>query len=376
MSKTGAANTFKFEGVIRFHTKSRSGCLTCRRRIKCDETKPICRRCYQRNIECVQRSKNEHGQERRQQQQETVLYKPLTAPTPIPMGITSLQIIHHFTTVTSASFDSEPGNIILVRTMPQLSWDNPYLFHALLSCAALHLGRLYSEEPRWVYLASAHQKAAIDALPGATNLDAKFLTIGLFTMYTISSSLSSSLKNIFSLMTSLHNVLSTLEGCHMYEDQKLKAVDPFSANLQANSAGVLGHLQQIYDFRMPGFESESEELFDLIIRAAYKKAVEALCVAYPLSQTGYEAKGAVLWPALFGGKFRDLLNERRQRALALLYYYLGMLKCIGERCWWASEAGRCQDYIYGSLDFGWRGWVLQFDGVTENWVANSTRRLT
>ncbi|KAI3608918.1 c6 transcription [Moniliophthora roreri] len=212
MSKTGAANTFKFEGVIRFHTKSRSGCLTCRRRIKCDETKPICRRCYQRNIECVQRSKNEHGQERRQQQQETVLYKPLTAPTPIPMGITSLQIIHHFTTVTSASFDSEPGNIILVRTMPQLSWDNPYLFHALLSCAALHLGRLYSEEPRWVYLASAHQKAAIDALPGATNLDAKFLTIGLFTMYTISSSLSSSLKNIFSLMTSLHNVLSTLEG--------------------------------------------------------------------------------------------------------------------------------------------------------------------
>ncbi|ESK89126.1 c6 transcription [Moniliophthora roreri MCA 2997] len=380
MSKTGAATTFEFEGVIRFHVKSRSGCLTCRkRRIKCDETKPICKKCYQRNLECVQRSQNEHDQGRQQQkQQETTLCKPLTAPTPIPMDITSLQIMHHFTTATAASFLSDPRCINIMATMPpQLSWDNPHLFHTLLSFSALHLGRLYPEESKWVYLASAHRRAAIDTLPGATNTDAKSLMIGIFILYTISSSLFSSPRNIFSLMTSLHNVLTSFVARHdTYKDQRINVVEPFSTNVQANSAEGLGHLQQIYDFRMPGFESGSEELFDPSIRAAYQKAVEALFIAYPLSQMGYETKCAVLWPALFGTKFRDLLTERRQRALVVLYYYLGMLKSIGERIWWASEAGRCQDYVYGLLDAGWKGWVLQYDGVTENWVANSTRRLT
>ncbi|ESK84138.1 c6 zinc finger domain protein [Moniliophthora roreri MCA 2997] len=379
MSRTGATNTFKFEGVIRFHTKSRSGCLTCKKRhIKCDETKPICRKCCRLNLECVQRPQNENNQGQRQQkQQETALYKPLTAPTPIPTDITSLQIMHHFMTATAASFLSDRRCINVVCTVPpQLSWDHPHLFHALLSCTALHLGRLYSEEPKWIYLASAHRKAVVDALPGAINLDAKFLTIGFLAMYTISSSLFASPKNIFSLMTSLHNVFSTFEGCHKYEDQRLKVVDPLFVNLQVDSVEALGHLQQIYDFRMPGLGPESEELFDPTIRGAYRKAVEALYVAYPLSQTGYETKGVVLWPVLFGTKFRDLLNERRQRALVVLYYYLGMLKSISERCWWTSEAGRCQDYVYGLLDVGWRGWVLQYDGVMKNSVASSTARLT
>ncbi|KAI3608985.1 c6 transcription [Moniliophthora roreri] len=375
MSKTGAATTFEFEGVIRFHVKSRSGCLTCRRRrIKCDETKPICKKCYRRNLECVQRSQNEHNQGRRQQkQQETTLCKPLTAPTPIPMDITSLQIMHHFATATAASFLSDPRCTDIMATMPpQLSWDNPHLFHTLLSFSALHLGRLYPEESKWVYLASAHRRAAIDTLPGATNTDAKYLMIGIFVLYTISSSLFSSPRNIFSLMTSLHNVLSSFMGPHnIYKDQRIKVVEPFSTNVQANSVEPLEHLQQIYDFRMPGLESE--ELFDPSIRAAYQKAVEALYVAYPFSQTGYETNCAVLWPALFGTKFRDLLTERRQRALVVLYYYLGMLKSIGERIWWASEAGRCQDYVYGLLDAGWKGWVLQYDGVTKSSVTNSMR---
>lgn len=37
----------------KFHLKSKNGCLTCkRRRIKCDETKPICKKCQNMNLEC------------------------------------------------------------------------------------------------------------------------------------------------------------------------------------------------------------------------------------------------------------------------------------------------------------------------------------
>ncbi|KAI3621564.1 c6 zinc finger protein [Moniliophthora roreri] len=318
MSTTGAATTFEFKGVIRFHTKSKRGCLTCRKkRIKCDETKPICRNCYRRNLECVQRPKNEDNQERQQQQQEMVLYKPLTAPTPIPMSITSFQIMHHFATATSTSFysDTAAANTFGI-TMPQLSWHNPPLLHAILSCTALHLGRLYPKdsESNWLYRASAHRKAAIDALPSATNSDAKYLTIGCFTIYTISSSLSSSPENIFSLMTSIHNVWSALEKQRRFTIQKLKDLDPLSISLQWDSTvKALEHLQQIYDPTTSGLGPESEDLSDPDIRAAYRGAVKALYIAYPFSQMGTESRSAVLWPTLSGKKYLALLNERRQR---------------------------------------------------------------
>ncbi|KAJ6781157.1 hypothetical protein PWT90_07868 [Aphanocladium album] len=36
-----------------FHSKTRTGCLTCRaRRVKCDEARPVCRRCITANREC------------------------------------------------------------------------------------------------------------------------------------------------------------------------------------------------------------------------------------------------------------------------------------------------------------------------------------
>ncbi|EEB90343.1 hypothetical protein MPER_11461 [Moniliophthora perniciosa FA553] len=99
------------------------------------------------------------------------------------MDTTSFRILHHFTIATSHSFFSDLAFTSAFRnTVPQLSWQNPHLVHTILSCTALHLGRLYPKdsEPNWLYRASAHRKAAIDALPSATNPDAKYLAIGCF----------------------------------------------------------------------------------------------------------------------------------------------------------------------------------------------------
>lgn len=40
-------------GKRKFHQKSRNGCLTCKkRRVKCDETRPVCTKCHHMNLEC------------------------------------------------------------------------------------------------------------------------------------------------------------------------------------------------------------------------------------------------------------------------------------------------------------------------------------
>ncbi|ESK88709.1 c6 transcription factor, partial [Moniliophthora roreri MCA 2997] len=302
---------------IRLHNKTRSGCATCKKRhVKCDETKPICHNCFRRGIDCVWKKK------KNLREATLALYKPLTIPPPVTMDITSLRIIHHFSLSTSAAFCSDPAySATTAIAVPQLAWGNPHLLHAISSIAALHLSRLHSGIPdsdstNWSALASSHRRAAIAALPNATDPDAKFVTILSFTAYSISSSLKSSPENIFPLITSLHNIWSVLEGRHGHQNEDVNELSPFALNVGSDSvAQKLVHLQQIYDPSEATPCVESEEPFEFEVREAYRTAVEALCIAYPHSQTGYEGKSVLLWPALFGKKFCGLLNERKQRAL-------------------------------------------------------------
>uniref|UniRef100_A0A0W0G1G8 Uncharacterized protein n=1 Tax=Moniliophthora roreri TaxID=221103 RepID=A0A0W0G1G8_MONRR len=183
------------------------------------------------------------------------------------------------------------------------------------------------------------------------NPEAKFISIGFFTIYTISSSLCSSPENIFSLVNSLHNVWSALEEWHTDAKTHVKPIEPDSVEKK------LVPLQEIYKPSETTPCVEPEELLDPEIRKLYQQSAEALCVAYAFSRVGREGKSAVLWPTLFGKKFCTLLNRRTQRALVLLYCYLLMLKDVSEGCWWLSEIGRCLEHVYESLNPGWRDWL-------------------
>ncbi|ESK85619.1 c6 zinc finger protein [Moniliophthora roreri MCA 2997] len=376
---TRSATTF--EGVIRFHTKSKNGCLTCRRRrIKCDEAEPICRNCHRRELVCVQRPKIER------KQQESTLYKPLTTPLPSSFTIdaTSLQVFHHYMTVTAPSLCTDPIYVAASTSpLPRLLFSNPVCMHATLAFTALHLGRLYelSSSPssqNWVARASAHRKAAIGLfLSPSLNPDVHFMTIRSLLFYTVSSSLSSpssSPESIFSLVTLLHNVWSPLKQ-FIYADPWLKDVSCHFRRLVSAAAltthdlstRFLAPLHHLYDDTLTNLDLDREELDDSDIKEAYRMAVFGLIATYPLTQTGLEARSLVFWPALFGKRFVELLNERRQRALIILYYYLMILRNLSERFWWVSEVGRWVDYVYGLIDERWREWLRKV--IAENaWV--------
>ncbi|ESK85614.1 c6 zinc finger protein [Moniliophthora roreri MCA 2997] len=354
---------------MRFHTKSKNGCLTCRKRhIKCDEGVPICKNCHRRELVCVQRPTNKGEQQ--QQQQESVLYKTPTAPTPSSFTIdtTSLEIFHHFITTTCHSYRSNPAFLAESITLTQTLFSNPVCMHATLAFTAIHLARLYepsssSSSQTWIIRASAHRKAATKLIPSQPlKPGAHFITVGCLSLYAISSSLSSSsssLDSIFSLITSLHNVCSPLKQ-FVYADPYLKNLTsrrPESL-AAASKTAFLAPLHHLYDTSMD-LNLDLEELDDPDIREAYRTAVLGLCVAYLLSQTGQEGRSALFWPTLIEKRFLELLNERRQRALVILYYYLMMLRNLSGRCWWVSEVGRWVDYMYGLIDERWREWLKE-----------------
>ncbi|KAI3615244.1 c6 zinc finger protein [Moniliophthora roreri] len=178
------------------------------------------------------------------------------------------------------------------------------------------------------------------------------MTIRSLLFYTVSSSLSSpssSPESIFSLVTLLHNVWSPLK--------QFIYADPW----------FLAPLHHLYDDTLTNLDLDREELDDSDIKEAYRMAVFGLIATYPLTQTGLEARSLVFWPALFGKRFVELLNERRQRALIILYYYLMILRNLSERFWWVSEVGRWVDYVYGLIDERWREWLRKV--IAENaWV--------
>ncbi|EGW30903.1 uncharacterized protein SPAPADRAFT_62816, partial [Spathaspora passalidarum NRRL Y-27907] len=65
-------------GKRKYHSKSRNGCSTCkRRRVKCDEVRPICTKCKNLKLDCGylhddsnQNSDSHHQQQQQQQQQQ------------------------------------------------------------------------------------------------------------------------------------------------------------------------------------------------------------------------------------------------------------------------------------------------------------------
>ncbi|KAI3610105.1 c6 transcription, partial [Moniliophthora roreri] len=283
MSTRGAAT---FGGVIRFHAKSRTGCLTCRkRRVKCDETVPICRNCHRRNVVCVPRPKNG---DKPQQQQGSALYKPLTAPTPSSFTVdaTSLGLFHHYMAFTCPSYCTNPT--ILAETshsLPPLIFSNPVCMHALLAFTALHMGRLYessssSESQHWITLASAYRNAAIQVIRSRSlDPNARFMTFGCLSVYTISLSLSSpssSPKYIFSLVTLLHNIYSPVKQL-VYADPWLQSLGyerpgpPIAPPALDSSTSFFASLYHLCDTSM-AFGSDREELDDPDIKGAYQTA--------------------------------------------------------------------------------------------------------
>jgi hypothetical protein len=60
--------------------RTRTGCLTCRaRRVKCDETKPTCRRCEAANVECAGYEQKRHVRVRRSKRNVSVAEPPIVA---------------------------------------------------------------------------------------------------------------------------------------------------------------------------------------------------------------------------------------------------------------------------------------------------------
>ena len=126
--------------------RAKTGCFSCRkRRVKCDEAKPECQRCKSANVHCegypakklLCANISEKMVERRM---STISTGPLDIGNDalLNVGNVSLPFYHQFITQTVYAISGGTRQKFWRDDVARMAWSTDYVFHAMISLAAMH----------------------------------------------------------------------------------------------------------------------------------------------------------------------------------------------------------------------------------------------
>ncbi|KAL0573941.1 hypothetical protein V5O48_008010 [Marasmius crinis-equi] len=369
---------------IRTHRKSRLGCIQCKkRRVKCDEKRPVCGSCERRRTECIFEyyipdadygressvgtpSDADSGSGSRSpvdSMQITPFNPSVRRPlTPAPftsLDTTSLKLFYHFCNVTASTISANNAPAALQHLVPQLAFGHPSLMHALLAVAAQHMHHLLGPEPQntdhdYPSLALAHRSSAALLLPAITDPDIHLLHLGFLSALEYAQASGPETQDIFSIVAFHYN---SFKGRHFLTDELAPFNHAFSEHwlfMESNSwIFELRFPQSLHTIYLPDSDfpwPDPDEVRDPDVSKVYKQVTESLFDSwYLIQRPGYELTAAAAWCVRFSEKFYQfLVVERRQRALVLLYYYCYLLSWLTEQeqsCWWARRRSGLSNYV-------------------------------
>ncbi|KAI8395834.1 hypothetical protein FOFC_21364 [Fusarium oxysporum] len=169
----------------RSHKKSRNGCQTCKkRRIKCDENKPVCKNCSHLSFTCSFDTASDAATKttvvpiRPRQRGRPLTWasdpgistqalvpismdRQLLSPSQqsLPLNIDDLRLYHHYITVASLTFGDDA---MWHDKIPLLAFDNHFILHLMLAVSGLHLARFQAlEATKYEKLAEHHHSKAL-----------------------------------------------------------------------------------------------------------------------------------------------------------------------------------------------------------------------
>lgn len=154
------------------HTKSRAGCVVCkRRRVKCDEASPECGQCRRLGLECEYLNKKKPASP----PESTSLARPLRTA-PATFDIDDMRFFRHFLFEAYPPLPIDGGPVwhqvsqLIYEVSPQALWRRisssflqyDFLLHAFLAIGASHLNLLSSAD--YEKAALKHRVLAIKSL--------------------------------------------------------------------------------------------------------------------------------------------------------------------------------------------------------------------
>lgn len=150
----------------RSHTKSRKGCLECKRRhVKCDEGIPRCTLCKKRKLGCSYPA-SPGDLDSPSGSSSAVDGLEADGDQFLPTRMLEMRLLHQYLTSTYHTL-SEDGlsPYHLSITLPRMATSFPYLLDSILAFSALHLASIESDHHQsWIDAAMRYQSQACSGL--------------------------------------------------------------------------------------------------------------------------------------------------------------------------------------------------------------------
>ncbi|KAH8831122.1 hypothetical protein DL96DRAFT_809282 [Flagelloscypha sp. PMI_526] len=371
---------------VRLHTKSRTGCLTCKgRKVKCDEESyPICKNCEKRGVACEwatpASSSNELGSSSKSPSNALQTISPpldvLPSP-PHPFDRITLELFLHLTTemrigLVGRLHNWSSNSYMAVhqayeRMVPKLALKHPFLMHTLLSLSSLHLHITSQDKlgPRDHYsLALYHFRHAVadkseickDGQCSSLDHPCTQLATAQFISYAILSVISlceistsmfgkkpefqldkwigwiQSRRNLIHdffrdhRAKLFHGPLATLIRLSTeYVDEARTSAPPQPPPTHISGLPVFPTILTAIHIPFEGCIDPSE-LYEQGAAEAYRSAVETLRFAYDLFARGGYSPAFDAWLSTIPGSYMRLLHQQKPRALVILANFWALFK--------------------------------------------------
>lgn len=363
------------------HSKSRHGCTTCkRRRVKCDETHPICKNCQHLDLECS--------------------FSGLAAATGSPatttrltgqpgeLNIMDIRLFHHYTTVVcktivTAGISNEK---IWCHDVPQLAFDYPFLMHSILSFSATHLSRTC--KPAIDQVVMFHRVQALKLLSEAVkavsvkNLDALVASTILLILDSLANaSTDSSRPSALPPSAWLHHVrgaatILTAIGQPSEESRFYKLVNTDLSDLASGLMTTIPGVDALSSLEC--FEDDLQDLYPVSISSPYYHALAYLDKLFKQRYKSDFILRVFSFPALLDMNLVAMLIKGDDWAKRIVRVYYKLVRSftseMKEKVWFLEGVGKVlpidSDSEYGGLAFITRALPLKLPQL-ETLVQNS-----
>ncbi|KAH8831965.1 hypothetical protein DL96DRAFT_1678237 [Flagelloscypha sp. PMI_526] len=361
----------------RYHHKSKAGCKNCRgRRVKCDETRPICNGCYRRKEACLW---SNDGSLRplalilnRQANATLVQNSQFDLP---PLGEfrkIDLELIHHWTTNTLQTFIP---NVPLTRhgfqvRLPQLALEHDFLLHTIFALSSLHFHTCRSSED-YLRLAKMHCQRAIlglDKVGDSVPSELTFMANLLISIYWVASpswiadyqSGAPDLFDWFPVARTFMRGLCPYGGAvcngiiansQILPEDVTKTLEPPTLSLFPYIVGNI-HREEVCPF-------DAEDLTDPKVVSCYDHLIEKLsCMWNVFMNSNLQNTAIFMFPAGVRDEFLELFMQKRPRAVILVAHYCALLSQFGSVWWYGEDRARSDiQRILALLDSKWLPWM-------------------
>ncbi|KAL1969762.1 hypothetical protein VTN77DRAFT_8315 [Rasamsonia byssochlamydoides] len=396
----------------RTHTKSRLGCIQCKkRRIKCDEKAPSCNNCLRHNIDCIYsvspvksrllaqiaatelgpsdphvRPTNNSESELSSRTPSSVSLSPESDPLYIldpsayqrdgrlasDLHLHDLELMHHYSTVSYKTIsESENFAAPFQTVVPKIAVTHPFLMHGILALSALHLIQLNRGSDRckdYVELATSHQSLALALFRkelnniNPSNCQAMFAFSSIATVLAFAFAQSTGVQSlppidemvqIFNLCRGIHGILETAREWIKGSWVSSLLAFGWSTKPGCLPQEVCDKIASIFklnaDLERTGFSVEEQ--------AACEHAISELSVSFEKIYSGLDSVTVFRWPVVLKPLYISLLRDRRPMAIVVLAHYCILLHTLDNRWWLKGWTHQLLHSIYSLLDSSWREFI-------------------